>query len=196
MIARFLLLLPVLFVSGCCLCKKHECAPPPTPSPKAPIPCPDTKPCPGYGLNKEIMRLSTGRIRAFQYNPEGIPSQSLLRDDLTFHSSGGLPDAPCLSSASRQILREALCHENGPSEVSPCYIPRHVFVFYSENDEIRGFFEVCFECNRAKFVSQESKIESVRLDFELLSNLVSSLGADVVKVEAAKDAMLQEDAVY
>ncbi|GGD23443.1 hypothetical protein GCM10011343_12040 [Flavobacterium orientale] len=35
------------------------------------------------------------------------------------------------------------------SEIIMCYMPRHIIVFYNEDDEIIGYIEICFDCNRA-----------------------------------------------
>lgn len=43
-------------------------------------------------------------------------------------------------------------HENDtlPRIVDMCYYPRHAFLFYDENKQIIGVYEVCFECRNNK----------------------------------------------
>ena len=35
------------------------------------------------------------------------------------------------------------------SEIMLCYMPRHIIVFYNEDDKIIGYIEICFDCNQA-----------------------------------------------
>lgn len=37
-----------------------------------------------------------------------------------------------------------------PRVIDMCYNPRHAFLFYDENDQIIGVYEVCFECRNNK----------------------------------------------
>ncbi|WP_442264536.1 hypothetical protein ACSIGC_09220 [Tenacibaculum sp. ZS6-P6] len=38
--------------------------------------------------------------------------------------------------------------------VDSCYAPRHGIIFYDSNENIDGFFEICFECSNYKIVGE------------------------------------------
>ena len=168
-------------LSSCCHCQKSIPDNPPTPSPKAPIPNPS--PCPGFKINQVIMGYTSGTVRLFRYNSEGKSGASLFEDGLNLASLEALPDAPSLDYESGKVFRDALCYEKGASVKAPCYIPRHVAVFYNMKNEVIGFLEICFECNRARFVSEGASIEDVALDFEILADLFEKLEEAVVFVD-------------
>ncbi len=56
-----------------------------------------------------------------------------------------------LNSAQTEQLLEAIFSSDDPNtQVSKCYDPHHIFIFYSAGQEV-GAFEVCFRCDASKW---------------------------------------------
>lgn len=62
-------------------------------------------------------------------------------------------------------------------EVSECYIPRHVVLFYNDQASLVGIVEICFECERTKSfgVSANWTIQIDRVGFNKLQTLVNRI---------------------
>lgn len=66
-----------------------------------------------------------------------------------------------LSSLQRDTLTDVLYNNfyNGVSNISKitqCYFPRNAIVFYTDEKKAFACIEVCFECNRVKFIPEST----------------------------------------
>ncbi|RXR28896.1 hypothetical protein EQG68_13770 [Flavobacterium piscinae] len=76
-----------------------------------------------------------------------------------------------LNSLQIDNLKKGL-YENCKSfsifEIAKCYNPRHSIIFYNEKNEIFGYIEICFECNRTKSSTNLNFISECALSQEEL----------------------------
>ena len=65
-------------------------------------------------------------------------------------------------------LKNSLINCKTKNWVAACYDPRHSILFYNEKDEIFGYIEICFECNRVESTSNLKFISECALSQEEL----------------------------
>jgi hypothetical protein len=73
-----------------------------------------------------------------------------------------------LNPSQQNILKNSLINCKTKNWVAACYDPRHSILFYNEKDEIFGYIEICFECNRVESTSNLKFISECVLSQEEL----------------------------
>jgi uncharacterized protein YqgQ len=73
-----------------------------------------------------------------------------------------------LNPSQLNKLKNGLINCKTKNWVAACYDPRHSILFYNKKDEVLGFIEICFECNRAESTSNLKFISECALSQEEL----------------------------
>ena len=96
----------------------------------------------------------------------GVDMQSLEK----FSSSEAELSRPQTDQLLGAVLK---CDEGFP--VMLCYMPHHIFVFYSELNEPVAAIEVCFSCNNIQMWPDAANVRSPGIDLPTLAHLANEL---------------------
>lgn len=71
-----------------------------------------------------------------------------------------------LNKSQLTIFKENLSKCKTEDWSAACFDPRHLIIFYDQNDKIYGYIELCFDCNRSKSSENLQLISECALGLE------------------------------
>lgn len=80
-----------------------------------------------------------------------------------------------LSRTQTDQLLGAVLNSDEGFPVMLCYMPHHIFVFYSELNEPEAAIEVCFSCNNIQMWPDAANVRSPGIDLPILAHLAYEL---------------------